>query len=390
MFAAGRGISNIVGTKAKKGPTKVRKKRSKLTLRQRMYIPCMWSSCLSCCSGFSMMFGGMAMSFMGYYAEYFASSGETALIPSYNGTEEYLHINSALKFHISNFRYIGPLFMGLGTFLAIVACVIVLETRDKVLEMMEEKQWKKYKKKADFYDLIVLEMKRKEIAACKGKIYKNILEPVKPLETQVEKLPSFVRRLEFEPLFSLRVSLHADTRVSVWKFVWMFSKLFLEEWKTTATTICITLTMSRGGFFLQKNVHLHCKRKTNLYAENVKTANENKKTISNDFSSSWVFSATTCLQDHWCQVAHICFVFFVKEQFENRTLSLNNFRALQLLVSHVKPFWLCCTCRCTCKILWSVRHLDLNQRKNQPKEWKSCQGPDRQNGQPAKLKCNLI
>ena len=155
------------------------------------------------------------MSFMGYYAEYFASSGETALIPSYNGTEEYLHINSALKFHISNFRYIGPLFMGLGTFLAIVACVIVLETRDKVLEMMEEKQWKKYKKKADFYDLIVLEMKRKEIAACKGKIYKNILEPVKPLETQVEKLPSFVRRLEFEPLFSLRVSLHADTRVSV-------------------------------------------------------------------------------------------------------------------------------------------------------------------------------
>ena len=108
------------------------------------------------------------MSFMGFYAEYFATSIQT-IQTAENGTEKYLHINTALRYHIANFMYIGPLLMGLGTFLAIVACVIVLETRDKVLEMMEEKQWKAYKKKVDFYDLIVLEMKRKQVAACRGK-----------------------------------------------------------------------------------------------------------------------------------------------------------------------------------------------------------------------------
>ena len=64
--------------------------------------------------------------------------------------------------------YIGPLLMGIGTFLAIVACVIVLETRDKVLDMMEAKQWKSYNKKADFYDLICLEMKEKEMGEFYG------------------------------------------------------------------------------------------------------------------------------------------------------------------------------------------------------------------------------
>ena len=170
MFAAGRGISNIVGGKSKKVPIKKPKKKSTLTLRQRLYVPCMWSSCVSCCSGFVIMFGGLAMSFMGFYAEFFATSVQTSQSAA-NGTEKYLHIDPALRYHIANFRYIGPLLMGLGTFLAIVACVIVLETRDKVLEMMEEKQWKAYKKKVDFYDLIVLEMKRKQIAACGGKVY---------------------------------------------------------------------------------------------------------------------------------------------------------------------------------------------------------------------------
>ena len=170
MYAAGRGISGRIAGTAKR--PKARKPKSKeehsgLTLKQRLYVPCMWSSCLSCCSGSLLLFGGMAMSFMGYYAEFFATKINTATV---NDTiHQSLHIDAALKFHISNFMYVGPLFMGMGTFLAIVACVIVLETRDKVLDMMEAKQWKSYEKKADFYDLICLEMKKKEIQEFYGK-----------------------------------------------------------------------------------------------------------------------------------------------------------------------------------------------------------------------------
>ncbi len=79
-----------------------------------------------------------------------------------------LHIDNSLKFHISNFMYIGPLLMGIGTFLAIVACVIVLETRDKVLDMMEAQQWKSNKNKADFYKLICLELRNKELGEYNG------------------------------------------------------------------------------------------------------------------------------------------------------------------------------------------------------------------------------
>ncbi len=109
------------------------------------------------------------MSFMGYYAEYFATSTSKNPNRSFNETDEIVHVNTALRFHISNLRYIGPLFMGIGSFLTIVACVIVFETRDKVIQMMEGSQWKAYKKenRVDFYDLIVLEMKRKQIAAAK-------------------------------------------------------------------------------------------------------------------------------------------------------------------------------------------------------------------------------
>ena len=170
MYAAGRGISNrIIGTgkKPKTKTTKPKEKQSSaLSLRQRLYVPCMWSSCLSCCFGALLLFGGLAMSFMGYYAEFFASRIKTMDVNS--TVHQSVHIDSTLKFHISNFMYIGPLLMGIGTFLAIVACVIVLETRDKVLDMMEAKQWKSYNKKADFYDLICLEMKEKEIGEFNG------------------------------------------------------------------------------------------------------------------------------------------------------------------------------------------------------------------------------
>ena len=106
------------------------------------------------------------MSFMGYYAELFATSLKETTVN--NITHETHQINDNLKFHIGNFRFAGPLFMGIGTFLSIVACVVVLETRDKVLEMMEERQWKDYKKKPSFYELIVVEMKKREIEKYKG------------------------------------------------------------------------------------------------------------------------------------------------------------------------------------------------------------------------------
>ncbi len=173
MFAAGRGISKIVNVnKPKKKPVKPPRQKVRLTFRQQLYIPCMWSSNIGCCSGIILIIGGLAVSFMGYHAKYFATTftykGNHSRFG--NETEDYeIHINTSLKGFMDNFMYVGPLLMGFGTLLAIFACVMILETRDRVLDLMEMKKWKSYQGKATFYDLIVLEMKRKYTSRCLSK-----------------------------------------------------------------------------------------------------------------------------------------------------------------------------------------------------------------------------
>ena len=171
MFAASRGISSRIvgaGKRSKDGPNggHRKRKRRKMTLKQRMYLPFMWSTCVGTFLGFIVLCGGTAMCVVGYFAEYFATT-ETVSNTS-NGTDIVITKDSSMQFHIKNLTFVGPIFMGIGAFIIVVACVVVFETRDKVLDLMEEQQRTAAKKKPDFYDLIVAQMKKKEEDILRG------------------------------------------------------------------------------------------------------------------------------------------------------------------------------------------------------------------------------
>ena len=171
MFAASRGISSRIvgaGRRSKDGPNggHRKRKRRKMTLKQRMYLPFMWSTCLGTFLGFLVLCGGTAMCVVGYYAEYFATTETVST--TVNGTDTVIIKDSSMQFHIKNLTFVGPIFMGIGAFIIVVACVVVFETRDKLLDIMEEQQRTAAKKKPDFYDLIVAQMKKKEEDILRG------------------------------------------------------------------------------------------------------------------------------------------------------------------------------------------------------------------------------
>ena len=152
MFAASRGISGIAGVTKK---TEHRPKE-KLPLRERLYIPCMWSTCGGCFIGLLIFCAGTALVVVAYFAEYFSSTVTTE--HRHNSTVIVTNRNAALKFFLHALSYIGPVIMGVGAFLVIMIGVVVCETRDKVLDLMQkQRKGKEVKKNPDLYKLILEE-----------------------------------------------------------------------------------------------------------------------------------------------------------------------------------------------------------------------------------------
>ncbi len=83
--------------------------------------------------------------------------------------------NSNLHYHISNLAYVGPMFMGIGAFIIIIACVVVFETRDKVFELINHQRMTSLKQNLDFYDIIVENMKMREEEGLSGKSIFSVL-----------------------------------------------------------------------------------------------------------------------------------------------------------------------------------------------------------------------
>ena len=116
------------------------------------------------------------MCVVGYYAEYFATT--KTVFNTTNGTEVFISRDTRMQFHIKNLTFVGPIFMGIGAFIIVVACVVVFETRDKVLDIMEEQKRTAAKKRPDFYDLIVAQMKKKEEDILRGGVDNHAFEGV--------------------------------------------------------------------------------------------------------------------------------------------------------------------------------------------------------------------
>ncbi len=169
MFAASRGISSrIVGSTRRKNVDAEEKQKRKVPLRQRLYVPCMWPTCASCLFGLIIFAAGFTMVVLGYLAECF-SQRENNDSPANNTLNSVIFDDpSCLHYHLRKLSYIGPLIMAIGAFGIIVSCVVVCETRDKVLELSDAEGRTLIKKRPNFYELILMELRRQEARAAAG------------------------------------------------------------------------------------------------------------------------------------------------------------------------------------------------------------------------------
>ena len=107
------------------------------------------------------------MCMAGYFPKYF-NELETVETVKIIGNTTQIILNdvivneSAISVQLRKFKYFGPMLMGLGIFIIVVTFVVVLEARDKIMEIRMEQEKSVRLMTPDFYDLIVSDMIRKE------------------------------------------------------------------------------------------------------------------------------------------------------------------------------------------------------------------------------------
>uniref|UniRef100_A0A914WU25 Uncharacterized protein n=1 Tax=Plectus sambesii TaxID=2011161 RepID=A0A914WU25_9BILA len=94
----------------------------------------LWAACRAVVFGTILIVLGIVMAVIGYFDE--ALSTEKY----FNVTTQTEHkiINAAKRFQFKSLQYIGPIVMGIGSFILMIACVMTLESRDKHAQVVHE------------------------------------------------------------------------------------------------------------------------------------------------------------------------------------------------------------------------------------------------------------
>lgn len=122
------------------GGARPRKKRRKFTF----YVPFMWPAMALTLGGAVMIVGGVTMCIYGYFADsetqrhaYWERQEEERMTTADDDTSvQYPYYNYSLRYLI----YVGPVLMAIGCFLIVIASVVVCETRDRILDILERQK----------------------------------------------------------------------------------------------------------------------------------------------------------------------------------------------------------------------------------------------------------
>ncbi len=158
MFRGVVAARTLINTN-KSRPKRVPKKKQKKRKRPVVCLPFMWPTFIGSMLGLIIICVGIAMCFVGYYeknSRLMANENVTTTITT--SIPDPLSHNLADK-HMNNLTIVGPVLMGFGCFVVVVACVVVCEARDKVVAKLAEEERLQEKKTPDVYDKIVKKMK---------------------------------------------------------------------------------------------------------------------------------------------------------------------------------------------------------------------------------------
>ncbi|CAD5210324.1 unnamed protein product [Bursaphelenchus xylophilus] len=108
--------------------------KPKIVVKKYVDKKTLWAACRAVVVGGIIIALGLLMTILGYFDRDLTTS------TLYNMTtgDEIVVIDASLRYKLKSMQYVGPVLMGLGTFLLIIACVITLESRDRHAQIIQE------------------------------------------------------------------------------------------------------------------------------------------------------------------------------------------------------------------------------------------------------------
>ncbi|MFH4977311.1 hypothetical protein AB6A40_004020 [Gnathostoma spinigerum] len=114
---------------------------SSVVIKKSVDKKTLWAACRAVIFGTVVIVIGMLMTVVGYFD---VDLSQVEKVNSITGAKE-TFIRWALKYQLKSLQYLGPILMGIGSFILIIACVITLESREKhaqVIQSESKKYWK--------------------------------------------------------------------------------------------------------------------------------------------------------------------------------------------------------------------------------------------------------
>ena len=118
-------------------------------------MPFVWQALTAACIGLVVVLVGVGLCIIGYHADRLMSimHDDTPLQPRHlnnyndydnnsevNGTETVWAQLAGTYIHLKYLIYLGPALMSCGSFAIVFSCVVVCETRDKALQLIEQRE----------------------------------------------------------------------------------------------------------------------------------------------------------------------------------------------------------------------------------------------------------
>ncbi|TKR92360.1 hypothetical protein L596_007030 [Steinernema carpocapsae] len=94
----------------------------------------LWAACRAVAFGTTIIVFGMIMAVVGYFDKDLSTYEVYDEVLQKNVTK----VNDLYRIQLKSMQYIGPVVMGIGSFLLIIACVITLESRDRHAQVIQD------------------------------------------------------------------------------------------------------------------------------------------------------------------------------------------------------------------------------------------------------------
>lgn len=107
-------------------------KKPRIIIKKKADAKTVWAACRAVIFGCIIIVVGLAMTILGYFDKYFSEKIEVI-----DGTEQVSH-DRMIQYQLKSMQYLGPILMGIGSFILIIACVVTLESRDKHAQIITE------------------------------------------------------------------------------------------------------------------------------------------------------------------------------------------------------------------------------------------------------------